>query len=253
MRGLGYRLAAGFLLCPDSPECPHISNQILGKFIVIQKEVAIDSEFQALIPPLTVEERNQLEVNLLAEGCRDALIAWAVPPSPSCPECGEDYRRAEDHQRQVVYGEFGEETNNHFDTFADLSIWECDCDLFDGSLVLLDGHNRYELCKKHGLHFDIKVVEFPDRQSAINWIINNQLGRRNLHPDQASYLRGKRYNGEKQAVGGQVPGTRVDQNDPPITTADRLASSSLILLFIHLQYFFTTAAGTSTFLLSAAH
>ena len=49
-------------------------------------------------------------------------------------------------------------------------------------------------------------------------------GRRNLHPDQASYLRGKRYNAEKQSVGGQVPGTRVDQNDPPITTADRLAT-----------------------------
>lgn len=30
----------------------------------------------------------------------------------------------------------------------------------------------------------------------MNWIINNQLGRRNLHPDQASYLRGKRYNAE---------------------------------------------------------
>ena len=32
-------------------------------------------------------------------------------------------------------------------------------------------------------------------------------------------------NAEKQAVGGQVPGTRVDQNDPPITTADRLATA----------------------------
>ena len=37
-------------------------------------------------------------------------------------------------------------------------------------------------------------------------------------------MRGKRYNGEKQAVGGQIPGSSVDQNDPPIPTADRLAT-----------------------------
>jgi len=65
------------------------------------------------------------------------------------------------------------------------------------------------------------------RLAAITWIINNQLGRRNLHPDQASYLRGKRYNGEKQAgfKGNQhtVEPAR-DQNDPQQKTADRLAT-----------------------------
>ena len=35
-----------------------------------------------------------------------------------------------------------------------------------------------------------------------DWIINNQLGRRNLSPEQASYLRGKRYNLEKTAGHG---------------------------------------------------
>lgn len=57
----------------------------------------------------------------------------------------------------------------------------------------------------------------------MNWIIENQLGRRNLHPDQASYLRGKRYNGEKQDKGGDRKS--IDQNDPLIeSTADRLAT-----------------------------
>jgi len=45
----------------------------------------------------------------------------------------------------------------------------------------------------------------------------------NLHPDQASYLRGKRYNAEKQDKGGDRKSK--DQNDPlPESTADRLAT-----------------------------
>jgi hypothetical protein len=38
--------------------------------------IQIDSEFQALIPPLTPDERQQLEANLKAEGCRDPLVVW---------------------------------------------------------------------------------------------------------------------------------------------------------------------------------
>jgi hypothetical protein len=36
----------------------------------------IDPEFQALISPLAAEEREQLEANLVAEGCRDPLVLW---------------------------------------------------------------------------------------------------------------------------------------------------------------------------------
>ena len=38
----------------------------------------------------------------------------------------------------------------------------------------------------------------PDRAAAVEWIIANQLGRRNLTPEQKSYLRGKRYQLEKK-------------------------------------------------------
>lgn len=58
----------------------------------------------------------------------------------------------------------------------------------------------------------------------MNWIIENQLGRRNLHPDQASYLRGKRYNGEKITQGTRNQHLEKDQNDPFQPTADRLAT-----------------------------
>lgn len=36
----------------------------------------IDNEFASLIPPLAQDELDQLEENLLAEGCRDALVVW---------------------------------------------------------------------------------------------------------------------------------------------------------------------------------
>lgn len=78
-----------------------------------------------------------------------------------------------------------------------LCVWEGDV----GSL-LLDGHNRYILCTQHNIPFETQEIELATREEAINWIIANQLGRRNLTPEQKSYLRGKRYNLEKKPQGG---------------------------------------------------
>ena len=36
----------------------------------------IDNEFKSLIPPLTDDERGELEKSILADGCRDALVLW---------------------------------------------------------------------------------------------------------------------------------------------------------------------------------
>ena len=49
-----------------------------------------------------------------------------------------------------------------------------------GTLTLLDGHNRYEICTRLELPFDIEEVRFADRSHAEEWIIRNQFGRRNL-------------------------------------------------------------------------
>ena len=46
--------------------------------------------------------------------------------------------------------------------------------------VLIDGHNRYEIAKEHGLEFNVTEMEFESREDAKLWIIRNQLGRRNL-------------------------------------------------------------------------
>ena len=52
----------------------------------------------------------------------------------------------------------------------------------DGDDILIDGHNRWNISVKHGgIPFQIKRMEFPDRDAVIAWIADNQLGRRNLH------------------------------------------------------------------------
>lgn len=46
--------------------------------------------------------------------------------------------------------------------------------------ILVDGHNRYEICQKHGIAFQTVQKDFADRPAALEWIIKNQFGRRNL-------------------------------------------------------------------------
>jgi phage N-6-adenine-methyltransferase len=86
----------------------------------------IDAEFKGLIPSLTADEREQLEINIKTDGCRDPLVTW--------------------------------------------------------NGVLIDGHNRFEICRRLGIEFDTKEIDLPSRNDAIIWIIKNQFGRRNL-PD----------------------------------------------------------------------
>ena len=38
--------------------------------------IVIDPEFRDLVPPLAWDERQQLEENILAEGCREPLLLW---------------------------------------------------------------------------------------------------------------------------------------------------------------------------------
>jgi len=40
------------------------------------QQIIIDEEFRDLIPPLTDEEKEQLETNLLGDGVRDPLVTW---------------------------------------------------------------------------------------------------------------------------------------------------------------------------------
>lgn len=46
--------------------------------------------------------------------------------------------------------------------------------------VIVDGHNRYDICTKHNIPYKTVQREFESREAVIEWIILNQFGRRNL-------------------------------------------------------------------------
>ena len=54
--------------------------------------------------------------------------------------------------------------------------------------MILDGHNRYEICKKYKIHFETRQEKLKDVNEAKAWIIRNQLGRRNLTAYQRAKL-----------------------------------------------------------------
>lgn len=93
--------------------------------------LVIDAEFKALIPALSEEEYAGLEANILADGCRDAIVIW--------------------------------------------------------NDVIIDGHNRFEICSRHNIPFQQVEREFDSREDAVIWIVRNQFGRRNI----SSFVRGE--------------------------------------------------------------
>lgn len=67
--------------------------------------------------------------------------------------------------------------------------------------VIVDGHNRYEICTRLGIPFEVRERHFDNREEAIIWICANQLGRRNISEETRRYLIGKRYEAEKVIAG----------------------------------------------------
>jgi len=66
--------------------------------------------------------------------------------------------------------------------------------------ILIDGHNRYEICTQHGIPYETVEKDFNSRDEALIWIITNQMARRNLTSAQLSYFRGLHYNAEKRLI-----------------------------------------------------
>lgn len=64
--------------------------------------------------------------------------------------------------------------------------------------TIVDGHNRYGICKAHGLKFETVMRSFKDETAVEEWILENQLARRNLSPARSSYFLGLLYNKYKQ-------------------------------------------------------
>ncbi|MDN5217015.1 ParB/Srx family N-terminal domain-containing protein [Fulvivirgaceae bacterium BMA12] len=73
----------------------------------------------------------------------------------------------------------------------------------DGSQWLVDGHNRLQICQKHNLPYKVELRTFKNIREVRMWMINNQLGRRNLNAFQISYYRGLKYESLKKSWGGK--------------------------------------------------
>jgi hypothetical protein len=68
--------------------------------------------------------------------------------------------------------------------------------LWDG--VLIDGHNRYQICLKHDIPFDTIDLEFESREAVTIRIISNQVSRHNMSAIQLFHYRGLHYRMEKK-------------------------------------------------------
>lgn len=127
----------------------------------IKKNIIVLEVLKKFIPPLSQEEKSQLEQNIVQFGCKDPLIIWETAST-------------------IIQSHTNETT------------------ISDPCYVLLDGHNRFEICQKYDLDFKISVVEIDSFEKAQDFMIDHQLGRRNLSIEQMAYLRGMKYLALKQ-------------------------------------------------------
>ncbi len=128
----------------------------------IKQNIQILEELRSFIPSPSEDELMQLEQNIIKNGCKDALLLWETTQKVVDP-----------------------------DTLLP------DAPAF----VLVDGHNRFQICTQRNISFNVQVMSFPSIKEVKDYMIDLQLGRRNLTPQQASYFRGLRYNLEKNEKG----------------------------------------------------
>ncbi len=67
--------------------------------------------------------------------------------------------------------------------------------------IIIDGHRRYDIIRKHPdrpIRYEIREVEFPNRNAALRWMYWNQLWHGPVIPYQRYYLIGKLYQVEQR-------------------------------------------------------
>jgi ParB family chromosome partitioning protein len=178
------------------------------------EQLIIDEEFKKMIPPLSEMERRQLEENIIKDGCREPLVVWAI--NPFCEDCLADGRDDSNLAFDIH--------SPYDDNLSDYWSWKCkNCGSVDvdDEYVLIDGHNRFEICQQNNISFEVCYKLFSSREEAADWIDSNQLGRRNLTPEQMSLLRGRRYNRAKKTHGGEREASH--QNEDLRKTSEVLA------------------------------
>lgn len=90
--------------------------------------------------------------------------------------------------------------------------------------MIIDGHNRYEICNKHGIEIKIKELHFNDCEAAIDYILRKQISRRNLSDKKRNYAWGELYLCRKK--NNALRGQNVPQKNIAKLLADELKVSS---------------------------
>jgi phage N-6-adenine-methyltransferase len=190
--------------CKTIASCSIRNKEVFMRVSGVAVDVTIDEEFAAMIKPLEAEERQQLEENIIEYGgARDPLVVWVEPAPKYCSHCSAVFSASDPdgiaHCRHCDhhYSAGGTCSNCYKKMPKRPDIVSC-----EPQLILLDGHNRYEICTRLELPFDVHELRFKAREEAADWIDKNQLGRRNLDSRQMSLLRGRRYNRTKPKQGG---------------------------------------------------
>lgn len=49
---------------------------------------------------------------------------------------------------------------------------------------IVDGHNRYSICQKHNIEYVVGTLAYETKEEVMQWMLDIQLGRRNLSPIQ---------------------------------------------------------------------
>lgn len=180
-------------------------------------KIVIDDELRNFLPHPSREEVEQLEASILQDGCRDPLVLWI-------PQKWKPF----DGDQELDWNKPDEECNhNDGEEHFQSRVWfvgDYEITADEWPRILVDGHHRYDICTEHGISFDVFEKEFDTKASAMAWMYENQKGRRNWTPDQASYMRGVVYNLEKKSPSeaGSLKGSS-GQNVHSFNTAEKIA------------------------------
>ena len=120
----------------------------------IKKKIVSIDELKELIKPLQEEEYEQLKANVLQNGCQDTIKIWQ--------------------------------------TFE--NVVNPDNDSNEEIFVLVDGHNRFNICNDNKIPYNISIMNFDGLEDVKSFMIDLQLGRRNVNLLEVSYYRGLQYN-----------------------------------------------------------
>jgi hypothetical protein len=120
----------------------------------IKKKIISIDELKELIKPLQEDEYEQLKANILQNGCQDTLKIW-----------------------QTFENVVNPDTESNEEIF-----------------VLVDGHNRFKICNDNRIPYNISIMNFEALEDVKSFMIDLQLGRRNVNPLEVSYYRGLQYN-----------------------------------------------------------